>query len=334
VIGYFPIDGTPVNRVWGKTFLALNKRITYTNWAIKVIKDSVPEVANKQFEYLYHGVDTDIFVPLPPQLGYQARKERKTSDNSTWADKFFALSNNRFQPRKHIPGLLRVWAQFAKGYKVCKCGNSYVATRKYCDLNGCPASDVIEEHPGHNDVLLYVHGNTQERMMGPGMANTLQGHMLNAGFENDDINKCIQAFAGNVYEKPISDEELNLLYNMADVNVSTTLGEGVGLSLVESAAVGTTSIAPNNSAIPEMLGSTGHIIPNKCHVNIAFDNAHLRPLVDTKLFVEALEIEYQKWIANDKRKIVNEAAIEMVLTKFLWDDKRAQMLGWLKEFDN
>lgn len=334
VIGYFPIDGTPVNRIWGKTLLQLDKRITYTKWAIKMIKDSIPEVANKQFEYLYHGVDSDIFMPLPPNLGYQARKARKTNDGSTWADKFLALSNNRFQPRKHIPGLLRAWAQFSKGYKVCKCGNTYIKTRKYCDLNGCPAEDVIEEYPGHKDALLYCHGNTQERMMGPGLANTLQGHMLNAGFENEDINCSIQAYAGNVYEKPIPDDELNLLYNMADVNLSTSLGEGVGLSLVESAAVGTTSIAPRNSAIPEMLRDTGHIVPNKCHVNIAFDNAHLRPLVDTRLFVEALEIEYQKWVANGRRKVVNEAAIEMVLKDFRWDDKREQMLRWLKEYDH
>jgi glycosyltransferase involved in cell wall biosynthesis len=120
---------------------------------------------------------------------------------------------------------------------------------------------------------------------------------------------------------------------MADVNVSTSLGEGVGLSLLESAAVGTTSIAPRNSAIPEMLGDTGHIVPNKCHVNIAFDNAHLRPIVSTELFVEALEIEYQKWIANGRKKIVNEEAIEMVLKEFLWPDKQGQLLSWLQEYN-
>jgi glycosyltransferase involved in cell wall biosynthesis len=333
IIGYFPIDGTPVSRTWGKTIMDLDKRITYTQWGIRVIKDSIPEVANKQFDFLYHGVDTNIFMPLPVNLGYQARKQRKTADNSTWADKFLAVSNNRFQPRKHIPGTLRAWEQFTKGYKVCKCGNTYVSTRKWCDLNMCGPEDVLETVPGHQDAILYIHGNTQERMMGPGPANTLQGHLMNAGFENTDVNTIIQAFAGNVYEKPITDEELNLLYNMADVNLSTALGEGVGLSLIESAAVGTTSIAPNNSAIPEMLQNTGHIIPNICHVNIAYDNGHLRPLVHTKKFVEALEIEYQKWLANGKKKIVNEAAIEMSLRDFMWDDKREKMLGWLKEYE-
>lgn len=326
VIAYFPIDGTPVSRTWGNTMLQLNKLITYTQWGVDSIKDSIPELKDTLIEYLYHGVNQSIYFPLPEAAITQLKISKG------WENKFIAVSNNRFQPRKHLAGALRAWALFSKGYKVCKCGNTYLASRTKCDLNGCPPSDVIEEHAGHDDVFMYMHCNTQERMMGPGRANTLQAHMLNAGFENTDINKIITAFAGNVYANPVSDEEMNMLYNVADVNISTTLGEGVGLSLVESAAAGTTSIAPKNSAIPEMLGDSGHIIPNTCHVNIAMDNGHLRPLVNTKLFVEALETEYQKWLTNGKKKIVNQTALDRVNTLFQWDDKREKLLGWLKEY--
>jgi len=326
IVAYFPIDGTPVSRTWGNTLLQLNKLITYTEWGVRVIKEAIPELEKVHIDHLYHGVNTDVFFPLPAAATYQLRKDKG------WDEKFLAISNNRFQPRKHLPGALRAWALFSKGYKVCKCGNTYLASRPHCDLNDCPTSDAIEEHPGHEDVMLYLHCNTQERMMGPGRANILQAHMMNAGFENSDVNKVIAAFAGNVYANPITDEELNILYNIADVNLSTTLGEGVGLSLIESAAVGTTSIAPKNSAIPEMLGDTGHIIPNRAHINIAMDNGHMRPLVDTRLFVEALEKEYQKWVANGKKRVANEAAIDRVYKNFLWEDKREKMVGWLKEY--
>jgi len=326
IVGYFPIDGSPVSRSWGNTMLGMNKLVTYTKWGIKSIKEAIPELATTNIEYLYHGVNTEIFYPLPQVAITQLRKARG------WDDKFMAISNNRFQPRKFIPGTLRAWAHFTKGYKVCKCGNSYVATRPTCDLNGCAATDVIEQHGGHQDAILYLHCNTQERMMGPGRANILQAHMINAGFENTDVNNTITAFAGNVYANPISDEELNGFYNMADVNLSTALGEGVGLSLIEASAVGTTTIAPNNSSIPEMLGETGHIIPNVAHINIAMDNGHLRPIVNTRLYVEALEKEYQKWVANGRKRVLNEAAIDRVYKNFMWDEKRAQMLGWLKEY--
>lgn len=326
IIMYFPIDGVPVSRAWGSTMMAANKLITYTKWGIKVIKEAIPELKDTNIEYLYHGIDKDTFFPIPEAAIAAIKKEKG------WGDKFFAISVNRFQPRKHLPGLLRIWAMFSKGYRICKCGNTYLASRPCCDLNGCPLSDTIEEHPGHEDVMMYTHCNTQERMMGPGRANTLQSHMLNAGFENEDVNRIVSAFAGNMYAQPASDVEMNILYNIADVNLSTTLGEGVGLSLIEASSVGTTSIAPNNSAIPEMLGDSGHIIPNYAHVNIAMDNGHVRPLVNTRKFVEAIEIEYQKWIANDRKRTINLAAMKRSKELFNWDEKRASMLRWLQEF--
>ena len=46
---------------------------------------------------------------------------------------------------------------------------------------------------------------------------------------------------------------------------------------------------------------------------------------------QRLEIEYQKWVANGRKKVVNTAAIERVATLFNWDEKRALLSGWLKE---
>ena len=120
------------------------------------------------------------------------------------------------------------------------------------------------------------------------------------------------------------------LYNVADVNISTTLGEGVGLSLIEASACGTTSIAPNNSAIPEMLGDTGHIIKNTAHITMSMDNNIVRSVVSVPSILEALEIEYQKWLANGRKKVINTAAVQRVATLFNWDEKRALLSGWLK----
>ncbi len=317
---YFPVDGAPFNSVWKPMLDTADKLVTYTQWGIDTIHERFPDA---KLDYLYHGVDTTQFYPLP------SATRRRYKEEAGWKDKFVILSNNRFQPRKNLPMALRAAALISKGYKICKCGNYYGAWKDRCDLNGCGTEDVVEIREGHTDITTYVHANMQEYMMGPGPDNTLAAHVLNAGFTPDDNRKLISLYDKNIYEKPASEAQLNVYYNVADVNISTTLGEGVGLSLIEAAACGTISLAPKHSAIPEMLGDTGHMIPNSGFVNIAQDNGHIRPVVSVPRMIDALEIEYQKWLTNKKRKIINDAAIERVNTLFRWDDKKEKLQNWL-----
>lgn len=51
-----------------------------------------------------------------------------------------------------------------------------------------------------------------------------------------------------------SEEGLNVLYNLADVNVSATSGEGFGMPHLESMACGIPNIAPNCSSLTELIG--------------------------------------------------------------------------------
>jgi glycosyltransferase involved in cell wall biosynthesis len=52
-------------------------------------------------------------------------------------------------------------------------------------------------------------------------------------------------------------EALNNVYNMADAFLTTTLGEGWGLTITEAMCAGTPVVGPNNSSIPEILGADG-----------------------------------------------------------------------------
>jgi D-inositol-3-phosphate glycosyltransferase len=322
ILLYFPIDGSPFNQVWKPVLDTGDKLITYTQWAIDTIHAQFPNI---KLDYLYHGVDPVQFYPLPSST------RRRYKEEAGWKDKFVIISNNRFQPRKNLPMVLRASALFSKGYKVCKCGNYYGQWLQKCDLNGCGPEDVIETREGRQDTMTYVHANMQEYMMGPGADNSLAAHVLNAGFTVNDNGKYISLYGKNIYESPASEAQLNVFYNVADVNVSSSLGEGVGLSLIEASACGTTSVAPKHSSVPEMLGDTGHLIPNAGFINIAQDNGHIRPVIHVPAMVDALEIEYQKWLANGKKKVVNDAAIERANTLFRWDDKKAKLEGWLKE---
>ena len=221
ILSYFPIDGTPVNRSWLAAMKESDKLVTYTKWGIEVIKEALPELKDTPIDYLYHGVDFDAFNLIPGTL------QRRFKEQHGWKDKFVVFSNNRFQPRKVLPLVLRSFILFNKGYKVCKCGNVYLHTREKCDLNRCDSSTVVKTVSGRNDSLIYLHCNTQERMMGPGPGNSLQAHLINAGFEDADVNKIVNFHAGlDIYENPLSESDLNILYNCADVNISSSLGEG------------------------------------------------------------------------------------------------------------
>jgi glycosyltransferase involved in cell wall biosynthesis len=324
VLAYFPIDGTPVNTYWRPGFDTPNKLVTYTQWGVNEICKVHPHLTGT-IDYLYHGVDFAIFNRVPNAVRNRHKEE------AGWKDRFLIVSNNRFQPRKQLVLALRAAALLVKGYKKCDCGNAYLGSLDTCDLNGCDASHVIDTQPPRLDATIYMHAQIFEQIMGPGVANSLGAAAVNAGFTHDDVPKHVAFFKGNAYETPYSDAEMAMMYNVADVNLSTTVGEGVGLSLIESAACGTTSIAPNNSAIPEMLGSTGHIIPNAAHFSMALDNNHLRPIVSMPHLVDALAVEYDKWLANGRKKVENTAAILRAKELFSWDDKRAKLEQWLTD---
>ena len=195
----------------------------------------------------------------------------------------------------------------------------------FCDTNRCDASKVVKEVDGHDDVALYLHMRPYEKINGPGAGNSLQALLKQAGFTDQDIRSGkVLVQERDLYAAPYTVEQMNQIYNGADVNISTTVGEGVGLSFIESAGSGTTSIAPRNSAVLEMLEGHGVLVDNAPNALYSqpLDNSFKRPNVDTLKFAEALEEQYNLWVANNRKKIINQAAMDAVKTKFDWQDKR------------
>ena len=134
-----------------------------------------------------------------------------------------------------------------------------------------------------------------------------------------------------IYDGEVSEEQLNKLYNAANVNISTTVGEGFGLSLLESQATGTRSIAPKHSSIPEVLNGTGHLLPNKAVWFPQNDNGFSRPIIDAYELTKALEWEYLSWKESGKEKVINQDCLDNVQANFLWEDKREFLLKIFKE---
>ena len=106
----------------------------------------------------------------------------------------------------------------------------------------------------------------------------------------------------------IEPEFINGVLNIADVNMSTTLGEGFGLSLIEAMAVKTINIFPDNTAPKELLADNRGILvrsgdtPNNLEMNGHLDNNILRPVTNIEDMVNKL-----LWIYRS-RNIVDDMA--------------------------
>lgn len=167
-----------------------------------------------------------------------------------WDDKFILTNVNRNQPRKDI----------ARSLMILK--------------------DLKAVAPG--EFVLYLHMQT----------NDFSGNLLEVCetlglVPGEDVHFPDQRVFNANQGLPI--ELLNLVYNASDALITTTLGEGWGLSVTEAMACKLPVIAPDNTSLHEILADgRGVLVPTKDYFIQADDNERLRPLVDRDAFVQAI----------------------------------------------
>lgn len=308
---YFPIDARPFSRVWKDTILGATKAITYTNWGKEIIQETIPEA--KEIFCITHGIDSEIFHPLPPKTIKYLR------DSYGWKNKFIITNVNRFQPRKYVTQTLRIASLFIKGYKICECGNWYPVHYKSCDLNGC--KNVVGEGAGHPDAALYLHMNTKEGMMGQFPSDFLTSHALNNGFSSADMGNSLFLLGSQIYSKnELPPSELNNLYNASNVMLSTSLGEGFGLTTGEAMATGTPVIVGKHTANFELTnnGEFGDLVENEALMGWGGDNGHCRPIMNVKSAYASLLKRYERF-AGEKEPDLRLA--EHIQKNFVWKNE-------------
>jgi glycosyltransferase involved in cell wall biosynthesis len=107
-------------------------------------------------------------------------------------------------------------------------------------------------HLEHPDSLLYIHA--KQRDLGGDLPQQAQGMGLQIYGKQTEI-----VFAPPEYHESggISRADLNRVYNAADACVSTSTGEGWGLTTTEALAASRPFIGPENTVFPELLGDGG-----------------------------------------------------------------------------
>lgn len=108
-------------------------------------------------------------------------------------------------------------------------------------------------------------------------------------------------------------EQLAMLYSAADLFVSTSHGEGFGLTTLEAMAAGTAVVAGDNSATTEVVGPGGLLIPPVGRITNPMGQEQCLP--DIPAYAEAIEHLY---LAGGVRRKLAKAAAEQA-AKFSWD---------------
>lgn len=123
---------------------------------------------------------------------------------------------------------------------------------------------------------------------------------------------------------PIEEDQMATLYNLADVFMLLTRGEGFGIPFIEAGACGVPSIATDCSAITELLQGHGWLVPPiDTLIPLTAPTHQLYCLADKAKAAEMLAEAYN---SPDKLKAYGKAAEAFVHQHFHWDDIVAQKL--------
>lgn len=161
-----------------------------------------------------HGVEVDIFKPLGKEEVMRFRKDYFKCSDDT----FIVTNVNRNQARKDIPKTIAAFKEFSLDLK----------------------------RRGEK-TLLYLHMNPKDPM-GWDLKSVCEQIQL---IEGEDIMFPENDIMSDAYYTP---KMLNWVYNASNLYITTTLGEGWGLTFHEAAAAKCPIVAPFNTSLMEMSG--------------------------------------------------------------------------------
>lgn len=163
----------------------------------------------------------------------------------------------------------------------------------------------------HADVAVHMHGNSKPHPDGVDMENLLhrEPDIAQDRFRFPGMHSTFAGWA---------EQDMNVLYNAFDVFISTSHGEGFGLTLAEAAAVGIPIIAQNVSAIPEVVGPGGILIEPAGLVTVMTGEDQWLP--DIPAFTDALERLYA---SRRMRRDLGQAGHEHAVANLSWDHATA-----------
>lgn len=142
------------------------------------------------------------------------------------------------------------------------------------------------------------------------------------GMSLEDIKKHLVIMQN---PQQLTDFDINVMYNAADVGINTCDGEGFGLCNFEQAGIGVPQVVPNIGGFKDFFDNDNAIVLDP---KWSFYCDHSRDFVSGEAQICAVD-DYVKGLQflmenPDSRKAMGEKARSTIVSKYQWKDKGAQ----------
>ena len=285
ILAYVPIDGYNHPRAWFDALHKTTRPIAMSQHGQREMTVPVePDGDLKVPDLIYHGVDHDRFFPV--DLKHPLKLSNgETIRSKTEAKKQFGWDKNDFI-------VLRVDKNSGR--------KDYPASWKA----------LVPFMHRHKNVRVHFH------CQGDGLEHGLDIKSMLSRDPDTNERFSLPNNLNTWYGWP--EEDLVALYNAADVFISTSRGEGFGLTIAEALACGVPVIAQNVSAIPEIVGPGGILIEPSRETTVPSGKDQW--LADIDAFTAALERLYN---SAGARRDMGQKGREHIIKTFSWDDAAA-----------
>lgn len=294
-IMYSPIDAHQWSIHWDEIFMASDINVAMA----KVGEEFMVQHKVPNVKMIPHGVNIDQYHPI--------KDREKIRVKFGLNDKFVCGFVGRNQTRKMIPYMMRGFATFAKD---------------------------------KDDVTLLLHTDAMAPG-GEGLGWVIDGLVWKFEQETNqslfDSKKVIltETNMDVLTRQNIHPENLNDIYNLMDLFVYATGGEGFGLPAIECQSAGVPIIMSDNTTGPELVGQTGELIEMLKDkygrtVGLIGTNGVENYIPDDNHIRSLLEKYYKDWKSDRKLLThMSEQSRKFALT-YNWDIIAKQ---WIKLFE-
>ena len=294
---YCPIEGIDLPPAWGSIW-RIAKPIAMCEFGAAEIE----RATGTRPPFVYHGVDTDVFREasgLRP-LVVDHKILRSKADCRAVST---VITLDRPQERFGIPPEATVLLRT----------DAYWPRKAYPSMFRA-VMPVLATHP---DVVLVVHCG----LRGPG--GDIRVELSKYG---ELAKRVMLTGVGSGYQAGrLSREAMVALYNAADVYLSTG-PEGFGLTIAEALACGTPAVGLDFSAVPEVIGPGGTVVPVGALVDSIYSYFWATP--NERLYAEAVDFLVTH---KHRREELGMLGAMHVRAKFSWSKAAEQFETILEE---
>lgn len=259
VLNYVPIEGVGLPADW-RSIWQLVQPVAMSEFG----QAQLEALLERPVALAPHGVSADFYPVSPARPGWWRGKIVTSKDAAKeavgLAGRTVILRTDRYVFRKNYPAWFRVLRPVLAAHPEA------VAI----------AHTVPSDDTGQGNIWQLI--SREPGAYGAGLSATGEAVWEHPQFR---VTGWHDSFRG------LSDADLNILYNAADLMVSPTMAEGFGLCLAEAAACGVPVVATDYSAVSEVVGPGGVLIPIAGTITNAY--AHEWALVDEPAMTAAVE---------------------------------------------